>query len=90
VSVRALQFQNAPATAGAELHVLYGSQTGNGEAVAESLVQDARRSGLRVKLQSLADLRPAALKKIRYAAFVMSTHGDGDPPDDALDLFEWL
>lgn len=88
--LRAVQLQNAPAVAGAELHLLYGSQTGNGESVAESLAQSARKSGLRVRLQSLADLRPAGLKKIPYAAFVMSTHGDGDPPDDALDLFEWL
>jgi len=90
MSVRALQIPQAPAAAGAELHVLYGSQTGNGEAVAETLAENARQNGVRVTLKSLSDLRPAALKKIRYAAFVMSTHGDGDPPDDALDLFEWL
>lgn len=90
MSVRALQIPQAPAAAGAELHVLYGSQTGNGESVAETLAENARQNGVRVTLKSLSDLRPAALKKIRYAAFVMSTHGDGDPPDDALDLFEWL
>lgn len=90
MSVRALQIPQATAAAGAELHVLYGSQTGNGEAVAESLAESARQNGFRVTLKSLADLRPAALKKISHAAFVMSTHGDGDPPDDALDLFEWL
>ena len=90
MSVRALEIPQAAAAAGAELHVLYGSQTGNGEAVAEILAENARQNGVRVTLKSLSDLRPAALKKIRYAAFVMSTHGDGDPPDDALDLFEWL
>ena len=36
------------------------------------------------------DLRPAALKKVERAAFIISTHGEGDPPDDALDLFEFL
>ncbi len=87
---RAEQAQVAAAPAGGELHVLYGSQTGNGEAVAETLADQARQSGLRVVVKSLADLRPTALKKIQSAAFVMSTHGDGDPPDDALDLFEWL
>ncbi|HUF82222.1 MAG TPA: flavodoxin domain-containing protein [Burkholderiales bacterium] len=90
MSVRALQIPQAPAAGGAELHVFYGSQTGNGEAVAESLAESARQNGVRVTLKSLADLRPAALKKITHAAFVMSTHGDGDPPDDALDIFEWL
>lgn len=90
MSVRALEISRATAAAGGELHLLYGSQTGNGEAVAEALAETARRSGIRVTLRSLADLRPAALGKISHAAFVMSTHGDGDPPDDALDLFEWL
>lgn len=95
MSVRALDIPQQAAASpggstGAELHVLYGSQTGNGEAVAETLAENARQNGLRVQVKSLADLRPNALKKIRNAAFVMSTHGDGDPPDDALDLFEWL
>jgi sulfite reductase (NADPH) flavoprotein alpha-component len=90
VSVRALQIPSTAPETGLELHVLYGSQTGNGEQVAEALADSARQTGINVRLKSLADLRPAALKKIQFAAFVMSTHGDGDPPDDAIDLFEWL
>jgi len=90
VSVRALHIPSAAPESGLELHVLYGSQTGNGEVVAESFAESARQAGVSVRLKSLADLRPAALKKIQFAAFVMSTHGDGDPPDDAIDLFEWL
>ncbi len=90
MSVRALQIPQTSASTAGELHVLYGSQTGNGESVAEVLAENARENGYRVTLKSLADLRPAALKKIRYAAIVMSTHGDGDPPDDAIDVFEWL
>ena len=90
MSVRALQIPQTSAATAAELHVLYGSQTGNGESLAELLAENAREKGIRVTLKSLSDLRPAALKKIQYAAIVMSTHGDGDPPDDAIDVFEWL
>jgi sulfite reductase (NADPH) flavoprotein alpha-component len=73
-----------------QLHVLYASQTGNGEAVAEALAEQARQADLAVELQSLGTLRPAALKKIRHAAFVISTHGEGDPPDDAQEWFDYL
>ena len=72
------------------LTVLYASQTGNGEALAQSLAAEARQAGISVQLQSFADFRPAMLRKLEHAAIVISTHGEGDPPDDALDLFEYL
>jgi sulfite reductase (NADPH) flavoprotein alpha-component len=72
------------------LHVFYASQTGNGEAIANRLGRAAEQAGLAVKTQSLVQLRPAALRKLRYAVFVISTHGEGDPPDDALDLINFL
>lgn len=72
------------------LQVFFASQTGNGESVARALAAEADRAGVAVEVRSLAELRPAALKKLRYAAFVISTHGEGDPPDDALELFEYL
>ena len=73
-----------------ELKIFYGSQTGNGEQIALDLAQSAEQAGITASPQSLNDLRPAALKKTDYAVFIISTHGEGDPPDDALDLFEFL
>lgn len=72
------------------LHVLYGSHTGNGEGIAARLGQQAGQAGFAVKVQSLLQFKPAQLSKIEYAVFIISTHGEGDPPDDALDLFEFL
>lgn len=81
----------APIAASAPvLHILYGSHTGNGEGVAARLAQQAGQAGFSVKMQSMLQLKPPQLRKIDYAAFVISTHGEGDPPDDALDLFEYL
>ena len=77
-------------TSSPELHILYASQTGNGEDIANRLGQAAEQAGLPVNIQSLLDLKPAALRKLHYAVFIISTHGDGDPPDDALDLFDLL
>ena len=73
-----------------ELKVFYASQTGNGEQIALALAESAKQAGLLVQAQSLNDLRPAALKKVRHAVFIVSTHGEGDPPDDALDLLDFL
>ncbi len=81
----------APAPASAEaLTILYGSQTGNGEGVAMALKAVAEDHGFAVKLASLADYKPSGLKRESLVAFVISTHGEGDPPDDAELFHEFL
>ena len=87
----AIQAQVAAQAQPAEtLHVYFASQTGNGETIAMELAEQARQSGLVAELHSLGTQRPASLRKVKYAVFVISTHGEGDPPDDALDWFEYL
>ena len=70
--------------------ILYGSQTGNGRAIAEELKQNAVSRGFAVKLFSLADYRPANIKRETLISLVVSTHGEGDPPDDAELFHEFL
>ncbi len=70
--------------------ILYGSQTGNGRAIAEELKQNAVSRGFAVKLFSLADYRPADIKRETLISLVVSTHGEGDPPDDAELFHEFL
>lgn len=72
------------------LTILFGSETGNGETIAQSLALDAGQQGIAVQVQSLADFRPARLRRLKHAAFVVSTHGEGEPPEDAVELFEFL
>jgi sulfite reductase (NADPH) flavoprotein alpha-component len=82
-----------PATGAAPaavLNILFGSETGNGEALAETLAARFEAAGVRTQLQPLDSFRPAGLKKLEHAVFVMSTHGEGDPPEEAIDLFEFL
>jgi len=80
----------AEAHSTAVLTILYGSETGNGEALAEALAARFEATGLHAELLSLDRFRAAGLKKLEQAVFVMSTHGEGDPPEEALDLFEFL
>jgi len=72
------------------LTVLYGSQTGNGEEIASQLVSRANTEGFAATAVSLADYKPANLKRESLVTFVISTHGEGDPPDDAELFHEFL
>ncbi len=78
-----------PAIAGSTT-VLYGSQTGNGRRVAESLHRALQETGLKTTLVSMADYRTAMLKKERRLIVVISTHGNGEPPDEALAFCQFL
>jgi sulfite reductase (NADPH) flavoprotein alpha-component len=75
---------------GSRLTVIYGSQTGNAKRVAETLAQRLAADGLSVRLLR-ADAYPVReLKDERYLAIVISTQGDGDPPDDARGFVEHI
>lgn len=77
-------------TAVKELTILYGSQTGNGQGIAEQAAAKFKEQAFDVTVQSMSDFKPNALKKIEHLLLVVSTHGEGDPPDTALPLFEFL
>lgn len=66
-----------------DVAIWYGSETGNGRGVAERLAADARARGFPVQLASLADVKPRSIAKLDTLLLVMSTHGEGDPPEDA-------
>jgi sulfite reductase (NADPH) flavoprotein alpha-component len=72
------------------LSVFYGSQTGNTEEIALSVVEQAEAAGFAATAVSLADYKPANLKRESLVTFVISTHGEGDPPDDAELFHEFL
>ncbi|MFK3858934.1 assimilatory sulfite reductase (NADPH) flavoprotein subunit [Pseudoalteromonas rhizosphaerae] len=74
----------------AALTILYGSQTGNSKGVATKLKEQAESRGLAVKLVSMADYKPTALKKEKFLTVVVSTYGEGEPPEDAETLHEFL
>ncbi len=81
----------APAnSSGEKLTVLYGSQTGNGAEVAAALVDSANAKGYTAEAISLADYKPSNLKRESLLSLVISTHGEGDPPDDAEIFHEFL
>ncbi|OCQ42416.1 sulfite reductase [NADPH] flavoprotein, alpha-component, partial [Aeromonas veronii] len=72
------------------LTILYGSQTGNAKGVATAIKTQAEARGLPVNLASMADYKPKQLKKESHLLVVVSTYGEGEPPESAVDLFEQL
>ncbi|UTP72800.1 assimilatory sulfite reductase (NADPH) flavoprotein subunit [Alteromonas sp. LMIT006] len=74
----------------AQLTVLYGSQTGNAKGVAHAFAEKANASGVNAKVVSMADYKPRALKAETHVAVIVSTHGEGDAPDDAIELHEFV
>jgi sulfite reductase (NADPH) flavoprotein alpha-component len=72
------------------LTIVYGSQTGNAKREAEAISQEAHAQGLSVRLLR-ADAYPVReLASERLLYVVISTQGDGDPPDDAHAFFEYI
>lgn len=70
--------------------VMFGSQTGNARRVAEKLAASLEASGVAVRLKNAADFKPREFAGERLLYLVVSTHGEGDPPDDARPLVEYL
>jgi sulfite reductase (NADPH) flavoprotein alpha-component len=81
---------SAAAVPGQRLTVIYGSQTGNAKRVAEKLAQDAEASGLQVRLLRADAYPQRELANERLLYVVISTQGEGDPPDDAIGLVEFI
>ncbi len=78
------------ATAEAAITVLYGSQTGNARRIAERLAADLESAGTPVRLLRADRFPLREIKDERLLYIVISTQGDGDPPDDARGLVEHL
>jgi sulfite reductase (NADPH) flavoprotein alpha-component len=76
--------------ASARLAVVYGSQTGNGKRIAERLARNAEAAGIAARVCAAGAYPLKDLAKERLLVAVMSTHGDGDPPDDARGFIEFL
>lgn len=72
------------------LTILYGSQTGNARSIAEELNEAAQAEGIATDLISMGKFKEKNLKKTKNLVVLVSTQGEGDPPDDALNFVDFL
>ena len=80
----------AEAQVSTRLTIVYGSQTGNAKRQAEALAREAEGAGLNVRLVRADAYATRELANERLLYVVISTQGDGDPPDDARGFVEFL
>ncbi|KHT61952.1 sulfite reductase subunit alpha [Photobacterium gaetbulicola] len=73
-----------------KLTIIYASQTGNAKGVAEQLKQEADAKGIKAELYAAGDYKGKNLTKETHVIIVASTHGEGEAPDDAIELHEFL
>ena len=73
-----------------EVTILFGSQTGNAQGLAENAAKTLTERGFQVTVSAMSDFKPNQLKKLKNLLIVVSTHGEGDPPDNALSFHEFL
>ena len=74
----------APARPAEPITIVYASESGNCEKLANDFAKAARKNGLKPNIVDMADLDLAALGKAKRLAFIAATWGEGDPPARAV------
>lgn len=64
--------------------IVFGSQTGNAQRVAEAFAQRCEAAGIPVRLLRADRYPTRELKEERLLYVIISTQGEGDPPDDSI------
>lgn len=82
--------QASSAQPAGKLSIIYASQTGNAKGVAESLQAQAQAQGITSELFDASDYKGKNLAKETHVIFVASTNGEGEAPDNAIELHEFL
>ncbi|MBB6450280.1 sulfite reductase (NADPH) flavoprotein alpha-component [Geomicrobium halophilum] len=96
----AVALQDPPATATLEqsntqlktqeVTILFGSETGNCQELAEDMSKKLEERNYEVTLSSMLEFKPRNLKKVENLLVFVATHGEGDPPEPGLSFFETL
>ncbi|RXZ82299.1 assimilatory sulfite reductase (NADPH) flavoprotein subunit [Paenibacillaceae bacterium] len=73
-----------------DVTVLFGSQTGNCQRLAGKLSGVLEAQGFHVSLTAMNTFKTNSLKKVENLLIVVSTHGEGEPPDTAKSFHEFL
>jgi len=74
----------APAGTAAKLTVLYGTESGNSEELSARTVKEAKKRGFKATMTNMADISAADLAKHDNLLVIISTWGDGEPPETVI------
>jgi len=70
--------------------ITYGTETGNSKRVATDFAARAKKIGINAKLVSLDQYRLTDLPKEEYFLTVISTQGEGEPPEAAKKFYDHI
>ena len=77
-----------PSLSKRKLTVLYGTESGNSEKLAGVIAKTAEKADFKVTIANMSDAKPATLVKADNLLVIISTWGEGDPPDGAVSYYE--
>ncbi len=72
------------------LTILYGTHTGRCENLAKKLCELASGKGIDCKIHPMDDYKPRQLKDEKNLFVIVSTHGEGEPPEMAEEFHEFI
>lgn len=72
------------------LTILYGSETGNSKELADKFAEKAAFKNISANVFSMYEYNYKKLKEEENVAIIVSTHGEGDPPDMAEDFYKYI
>ena len=75
---------SAPARPAEPITIVYASESGNCEKLANNFAKAARKNGLKPILVDMADLDVSTLAQARKLVFIAATWGEGEPPARAV------
>jgi len=75
---------------GRKITILWGSQTGNAENLSKKTGKALAKVGFSPEIVDMAAYDKEKLATEEDLLIITSTYGDGDPPDNAMDLHAWL
>ena len=73
----------APAVAPSRVGVYFATQSGTAERLAKKAVKELKAKGFMAELAALDKTPPSKIAEQETALFLVSTYGEGDPPDSA-------
>src|SRR5215472_749009 len=76
----------APPARRAPLTILFGTESGNAEALADIARKAAGKLGFAARVLDMADATPAQIAGVQNLLVIASTWGEGDPPQRAIDF----
>ena len=68
--------------------ILYGTETGNSELLAMDAGKVAEGSGFEATVPGMEDIELEEITQCQNLLIICSTWGDGEQPDNAMDLFD--